>query len=387
MNYLEIILWISFGLLLYTYIIYPILLHFVNRLISSNSSKISQSSHALPSVSIVIAAYNEEKIIAKKLENCLQLDYPSERIEVFVASDGSSDRTNDIVKTHLSKDNRIHLVELPRTGKSGVLNRAMNNVQNEIVVFSDANTEFDKNALIRLVTHFDDPAVGCVCGRLIYRNPGEIVSGEGESFYWRYETALKKMESRLGYVAGANGAIYAIRRCLFEPLPRKTINDDFVISMRIVEKGYKSLYEEDAVAYEDVAPGIESEFNRHVRDGAGHYIAMTHLLGLLNPFLGIRSFIYWSHRILRWIAPFILVLLFLINIGLISHTFYRNIFILQFMFYILAIIGLLMVKYKGLPFILYIPFYFCNLNLALLFGFFRAVMGKQKMTWERTERA
>jgi len=373
-----------FGVLLYTYFLYPLFLYIVSKTLSSSPI---ETNSEFPSVSIVIAAYNEENIITEKLENCLQLDYPPGKVEIWIASDGSNDNTNDMVRARAERDERIHLLELPRTGKSGVINQAMKYVQNDIVVFSDANTEFEKNALQKLVTHFHDPEVGCVCGRLVYRNPGEIVSGEGESFYWRYETALKKMESKLGYVAGANGAIYAIRRELFEPLPKKTINDDFVVSMRIVSKGYKSLYEENAIAYEDVAPEMESEFKRHVRDGAGHYLAIGHLLSLLNPLVGIRSFIYWSHRILRWAAPFILVLLLLINIGLLNHAYYRGIFILQVVFYLAAIMGFLIVKKKRLPFFIYIPFYFCNLNLALLLGFFKVLTGRQKITWERTERS
>jgi cellulose synthase/poly-beta-1,6-N-acetylglucosamine synthase-like glycosyltransferase len=298
----------------------------------------------------------------------------------------SSDNTNEIVKSYFSKDKRIHLLECQRTGKSGVINKAMPYIKNDIVVFSDANTEYTPDALKFLVRHFFDPTIGCVCGRLVYRNPEEVISGWGESFYWRYETFLKRMESRLGYVAGANGAIYAIRRALFKPLPPKTINDDFTISMRIVEKGWKCIYEENAIAFEHVAPTMGSEFKRHIRDGAGHYIAVTHLVKLLNPFLGVRSFIYWSHRILRWSAPFILISLFISNWILAKDTFYSFFLLLQIGFYISAIIGLLIIRFRRLPLFMYVPFYFCNLNLALFFGFLKVISGRQKMTWERTER-
>ena len=341
----------------------------------------------MPAVSIIIAAYNEEKVIGKKIENCLSLDYPAGLLDVWIASDGSSDKTNEIVKAYAGKDKRIHLLELPRTGKSGVINKVMASVKNEIVVFSDANPEFMQDALKNLAKHFQNNEVGCVCGRLVYRNPTRGISGESESAYWRYETALKKMESRIGYVAGANGAIYAIRRELFEPLDRNTINDDFEISMKIVIKGFKCIYEENAIAYEDVAPDMESEFKRHVRDSAGHYSAVCHLPGLLNPFLGMRSFIYWSHRILRWAAPFILILLFIINIMLLKNSFYMKFFVLHAGFYVLAVIGLLNIKSRRLPLFIYLPFYFCNLNLALLLGFIKAASGKQQAMWERTERA
>jgi cellulose synthase/poly-beta-1,6-N-acetylglucosamine synthase-like glycosyltransferase len=340
----------------------------------------------LPRVSMLIAAYNEEKVIAAKIENCLQLDYPKGFLKIWIASDGSSDRTNDIVKKYAAIHKNINLLEFPRTGKSGMLNKAIEAIEDKIVVFSDANTEYATDAIKKLVKHFEDPSVGCVSGRLIYRNPGETISGKGESFYWRYETYLKKMESKLGYVAGANGAIYAIKRELFEPFSPRTINDDFTLSMKIVKRGFKCLYEENAMVYEDVAPTMISEFNRHVRDGAGHYIAMISLRGLLNPLLGLRSFIYWSHRILRWLAPFLLILLFVINIFLLSDDLFKVFFAFQVIFYFLALLGWFGLKYIKMPFILYVPFYFCNLNLALLIGFFKAVANTQKTTWERTER-
>jgi cellulose synthase/poly-beta-1,6-N-acetylglucosamine synthase-like glycosyltransferase len=263
----------------------------------------------------------------------------------------------------------------------------MQQIKDEIVVFSDANTKYDPNSIKKLIVHFTNPKVGCVCGRLVYRNPGEILSGKGESFYWRYETALKKLESKIGYIAGANGAIYAIRRSLFEPLPMKTINDDFTVSMKIVEKGFKSLYEENALAHEEVAPNMKSEFKRHVRDGAGHFIAIGYLLKLLNPFLGVRSLIYWSHRIFRWVAPFMLILVFISNILLIDRLFYLGLFLIQVMFYAFALIGLFSEREnRKLPFLTYIPFYFCNLNAALLYGFIRVISGVQKTTWESTTR-
>lgn len=337
-------------------------------------------------VSILIAAHNEENVIGHKIENCLKLDYPSEALDIWIASDGSSDRTNEIVKDFVEKSQRVHLLEFPRSGKAAVLNQAMQYIKSEVVVFSDANTEYATDAIKALVSGFFDSKVGCVCGKLVYRNPKELNSGKGEGLYWRYENALKKMESRIGWVAGANGAIYAIVKDLFEPIPAGTINDDFMISMRIVKKGFKCTYEEKAIAYEDVAPTVSGEFNRHIRDGAGHYLAIKHLVGLLNPFLGLRSFVFLSHRILRWIAPMVILSLFLVNMLLLKNEFYKIVFFVQIVFYLLALSGLIMVKSRPISILFYVPFYFCNLNLALLLGFVRAVIGKQKATWERTER-
>ncbi len=387
--FLEAVFWSGVIVILYSYIGYPALLLLLNRLIPADKPLAENS--RLPKVSLVIAAYNEEKVIGDKIKNSLEIDYPEGSFEVVIASDGSTDGTNKIVREWAARDRRVRLLELPRSGKSEAINRAMERINGEIAVFSDANTVYSPDSIKRLVRRFNDPdsMTGCVCGRLVYRNTGRAASGRGEGLYWRYETFLKVLESRLGFIAGANGAIYAIRKGLFEPLARGTINDDLVISMRIVRKGYRSVYEEKAVAYEDVAPTVESEFRRHVRDGAGHYIAAVHLMGLLNPLLGTRAFIYLSHRVLRWGAPFLMIMMLSANIALKGEPFYALLLVPHIGFYLLAASGLFVIKTMPwpLPFYVYGPFYFCNLNLALLFGFLKALTGSQGPAWERTERA
>lgn len=381
---LEIIYWIFISVILYAYIGYPILLYLLSNLYSS-SNKNNKPTTA-PSVDLLIAAYNEERVICSKIENSLLIDYPSDLFNIWVVSDGSNDNTNQIVRKYAENNKNVHLLEFKRAGKSVVLNQAMDYISGEIIVFSDANTQYSTDSIKKLIENFKEPKVGCVSGRLIYRNPGGSISGTGESFYWRYETALKKMESKIGFVAGANGAIYAIRKKLFVPFPPRTINDDFTASMVVVKKGFKSIYEENAIVYEDVAPTMQSEFKRHVRDGAGHYIAIIHLLGLLNPFLGVQSLIYWSHRIFRWIVPFLLISIFILNAFLLDNLVYKILFIFQCFFYTLSIIGWSTINFRKVPFFIYVPFYFCNLNLALFLGFFKAIMNKQKTTWERTDR-
>lgn len=381
-----ILFWVCAVLLFYTYFGYLFILLIAVRFISEKNVEQRNMAEDLPTVDLLIAAYNEEKVIDRKIRNSLGQDYPKELLKIWIASDGSSDNTVSISKEYAETYENVHLLDFDRMGKSNVLNKALPKMKSDIIVFSDANAEFSKDALKKMIKHFSDKKVGCVCGKLVYSNPGEIVSGKGESFYWKYETLLKKLESRIGYVAGANGAIYAIRNNLIDSLSPGTINDDFVLSMKIVQKGYKSLYEEDALAYEEVAPSVEHEFKRHVRDGAGHYIAMAHLLGLLNPFLGIRAFIYWSHRVIRWIAPFVIIALFWANTYLLGSLLYNVTFSLQVIAYVLAISGLFLHKKKKLPFFVYIPFYFFNLNIALFFGFVKAISGRQHMTWESTER-
>ncbi|MBI4948565.1 MAG: glycosyltransferase family 2 protein [Deltaproteobacteria bacterium] len=384
---LEVVFWAGLATIAYTYAVYPLALIAVARLGPERKYHENGAARALPAATLVIAAYNEEAVIAKKIENSLALDYPQGLLTVIIASDGSSDSTNGIVSGYAGKFGNIRLLSLPRSGKGSAINAAMREVASDIAVFTDANTELEKNALKRLSRRFLDPDVGCVSGRLVYRNPSGNISGRGEGAYWRYEAMLKRFESRIGYVAGANGAIYAIRRELFEPLEKSAINDDFTISMKVVEKGRLSIYEEEALAYEDVAEDASGEFMRHVRDGAGHYIAMLHLLALLNPALGARSFIYWSHRVLRWAVPFIMVALIFLNMRLLDGALFETLFYIQAIFYSTALLGLAASRARSLPFFVYIPFYLCNLNLALLIGFIKAVLGAQKPAWEKAGRA
>lgn len=376
---------ISLFLLFHTYFFYPITLFFLQRFNKRNVREKDKISDFIPNVKMIIAVYNEEKIIKEKIKNCLSLDYPIKKLKFLFASDGSNDKTNSIIKAHLNQ--QIQLLELKRGGKTKTLNEALKFVSEEICVFSDANTMYESQTIKELVKNFFNKKVGCVCGKLVYRNPKKVLSGEGESSYWRYETQLKIMESRMGYVAGANGAIYAIRSSLFENIPEDIIiNDDFFISMKIVLRGFKSIYEENALAYEEVAPSATSEFQRHVRDGAGHYNAVIYLWRLLNPFLGWKSYIYWSHRILRWLAPFLLIVVYLLNYYLIDFPIFFMLFFLQTTFYFSAGLGFLLSKKINIPILFYIPYYFCNLNIALILGFAKFLTKKQKAAWDSTER-
>jgi len=378
----EIMFWTGLSALVYAYFGYPVMLFILSRSIKRDPVP---GVGLYPSVTMIIAAYNEAKVIGGKLQNCLALNYP--KINFIVASDGSSDATNAMVETLAESDARVRLLALPRGGKACAINAAMAEATGEIVVFSDANTIYEPESVSKLVPFFADAQVGCVSGRLAYKNPALVISGEGESAYWRYEMGLKRMESRLGYVAGASGAIYALRRDLFKPLPAGTINDDFLISMRVVQRGYKSIYVESAIGYEEVAPDVSGEFRRHVRDGSGHYLAIAHLAGLLNPFLGMRAYIYWSHRILRWLAPFILILVFIANVALAKEqVYYASLLLLQSCFYLLALAGYAASKSRRVSFLFYVPFYFCNLNLALLLGFLKVISGRATQTWESTQR-
>lgn len=374
--------WTFVFLILYTYFFYPILLVLINKFYGCKKFTTNTDLN----IDFVILAYNEEKVIDWKINNSLEALTEFKNSKLWIVSDGSSDSTVEIVSKYLQNP-KIRLLKLKRSGKSQAINKAMKELCGDIVVFSDANIEYNSNTILELVSPFSDSRVGCSCGKLVFKNPGKVISGEGESFYWKYENLLKKLESKIGYVSGATGAVYAIRRTLFKELPLNCINDDFTISMNVVNQGYKCLYAENAIVYENVAPSVESEFKRHIRDATGHYISIFHLSGLLNIFRGMSSFIFWSHRIIRWSVPLILFAVLILNYFLIANIEYLILFSIQIIFYILAILGLFFYRFKNIPFIIFAPFYFCNLNLALLLGLFNALFFKQKGMWESTERS
>ena len=380
---MEYLFWLSALIIFYTYFGYPILLMIIepkkriNTIIDFNNWDIK--------FEFLVLAYNEEKVIKKKIENSLLILKNFKNAKLRVVSDGSTDMTNRICNSYTSHPQFI-FSPLSRSGKSQAINKIMNLLEAEIVVFSDANVEYTEKTLVNLLEPYKNPTIGFTCGKVVYNNPGEIVSGKGESFYWKYENFIKKQESKIGFIAGATGAVYSIRRNLFLPLKSNCINDDFTISMNIIKQGFKSKYVEDAIVYESVAPTVEAEFNRHVRDATGHYLSLLHLKSLLNPFLGMSSFVFWSHRVFRWLVPFLLIFLFILNRILITNQFYLLLFCLQFLFYSLALFAFLFRKMGKLPFFLFIPFYFCNLNTALFIGFIKSIFTIQNGMWESTKR-
>ena len=335
------------------------------------------------SVSLIISAYNEENIILDKLNNCLSLNYPHKKLEIIVASDGSTDETNSIINNFGS--DRILYFDLPRMGKVNVLNEIVPKANGEILVFSDANTIYEKDAIIELVKCFNKKSIGCVCGNLKLLNPNKDEI-DGESSYWKYEKWIKKLESKMGVVAGANGAIYAIRKNLFEALPSNTINDDFHISMTIFEKGYDIIYSEQAIGSEYVAKDFFSEFKRHIRDGAGHFREMFSFISLLNPFKGKYFFSYLSHRVIRWLGCFFMISLFITNIVLKDNEYFLLLFYIHTAFYLAILILFVLKSFKINIWVLNFPLFFISTNIAILVGFIKNIIGKQSVKWDSTER-
>jgi cellulose synthase/poly-beta-1,6-N-acetylglucosamine synthase-like glycosyltransferase len=369
----------SVYLIAYTYVVYPCVIWLMARMRSCSGESLNELV-VFPMVSIVIAAYNEGNIIKKKIENCFSMDYPIDRFEVVIGSDGSTDQTCNLASEYLDK-RPLKLLACERRGKVSTINNIVEQCKGDVLVFTDANSILDSGALKELIKLIQLPGVGCVSGLLRLRKQGEHLGARGESFYWKYETFIKLQENQLGAVAGANGAIYALRRELFVPLDVRTINDDFTISMMVYYQKLRVLLAEKATAYEYTSPDAAGEFRRHVRDSAGHYRAMLELGGLLNPFLGMPFFCYVSHRVIRWLVPFCLVGVYLFSFMLRDSTFFRVSFFVQTAGYV-GFFSILPFVLRGRNIgIIYAPYYFLLLNLALIVGFFKFCCGGQRALW------
>lgn len=377
-----LLFWGSLGLIFYTYLIFPLLV--ILRGLAWPKRYRIQEPGTLPVVSVVIAAYNEEKAIAEKLDNILSLDYPADRLEVVIASDGSTDRTDAIVRRY--EDRGIKLLSLPRLGKAGALNAAVSASKGEILVFSDANSMYKSDAIRSLVRPFADPTVGGVAGNQRYlKKKGVADAGAGERSYWNFDRILKQFESSAGNAIAATGAIYAIRRSLFEPV-MEGVTDDFFTSTSVIAQGYRLVFAPDAVAYESVAGTSGMEFGRKVRViTRGLRAVLVARRELLNPFrYGFYAIQLFSHKVLRRIIVYPLLVMFLVNPFLWqSGPFYQLAMLGQLGFYSLALMGFVLDGTRlGRRKIFALPFYFCLVNAAVLVASLNIIRGQQIKRWE-----
>ncbi len=379
--------WISLGILLYTYLIYFLVVLIPAKFVARKAPKINQITD-WPGVTLVIAAYNEERFIAEKLQNSIMLDYPTEKLSILVVSDGSVDNTMNIVREF----NQVqHFHEPERRGKIHAVDRIMKFIKTPVVVFTDANTLLNTEAIKNIMRHYQDEKVGGVAGeKRVISTESDSASGAGEGLYWKYESMLKKADSDLHTVVGAAGELFSIRTNLYQSPPPDTIIEDFYLSMKIVAQGYRFVYEPDAYAMEGPSATTEDEWKRKVRISAGGLQAIARLTNLLNPFrYGVTSFQYISHRVLRWtLAPLSLVVILISNVFLFSYAFFFELMLYaQLAFYLLAIIGHTF-RNKKIPIKgFFVPYYFTLMNLSVFFGLFRILKGKQSVVWEKAERA
>lgn len=385
--YLSIIFWFCLLLVFYSYFGYGVLLYLLIRVKRIIKKPAKPDPNYLPHVTLLVAAYNEENYIKEKIDNSLSLDYPKNKIEFLFVTDGSDDKTPDIIKEYP----QIKLMHRPeRQGKIMAVERAMPEVHGEIVVFTDANTLLNKEVILNIVRHFSNEKVGVVSGekRILNRNIDEA-AGAGEGFYWKYESKLKKWDDELYSVMGAAGELFAIRASLFEPIPKDSLIEDFYMSFKIIEKGYKIAYEPDAYALEEPSASVKEELKRKIRIAAGGIQSIVRLKELLNPFkYGVVTFQYISHRVLRWtLAPLALPIIFVANALLLNHgLLYKSLFIGQVFFYLAALLGLMLEKKHIRLKLLFIPYYFCMMNYAVYMGFLRFLKGSQSVLWEKAAR-
>ncbi len=366
---------LALGVVLYTYVGYPLLLY----LLPLRPRDESHVPGTWPKISILVSAYNEEKHIFDRITNLLDLDYPAERLEILIGSDGSTDRTVDLASQ--VADPRVHvLARSVRCGKPAVLKRLAAQATGEVLVLTDANTLFARDALTQLVKGLSDPQVGGVCGRLML----ESERANCEGVYWNLETGLKVRESRLDSCIGANGAIYAVRREAWPDFPDRTLVDDLVIPLRMRESGWRTIFRPEALAFEEAPRSVRDEMARRIRLGAGGFQALGLCWRSLLFWRGAYAWAFWSHKVLRWLSPFCMLAALLTNSALAGSQPFDGLLALQVEFYALAAAGAILER-SGRRLLL-APRYFVAMNLALMMGFFRFVTGTQRVTWKRVAR-
>ncbi len=371
--------WFFSALVVYVYAGYPILLALLARLFPQENSRSDRFSAR---ASLLISAFNEAQVIGEKVENSLALDYPQGQLEIIVISDCSSDGTDEIVSGYGSRGVRL-LRQPQRLGKTEGLNLAVPQAKGEILVFSDANAIYQRDAVQQLVAHFVDKEVGYVVGNARYRQiEGQVASAESEGLYWRLETWLKQKESEFGSVVGGDGAIYAIRRELFTPLRPTDIND-FLNPLQIVTRGYRGVYEPSAVCFEEAGESFEKEFRRKVRIISRSLNALLRAPSVLLPWVQPRHwFALVSHKLLRWFVPLFLIALLCCNIVLGDWPFFRIVLGLQLLLYSFAAVGWILERNGKSVKLFYLPYYFFLVNLASLFGIFKLLTGSLSPTWQ-----
>lgn len=389
MKVLEILFWLCVSVVLYTYLGYGSLVMILSRFRERSSRAEVSGPAPEPSVTLLVAAFDEGPCLRRKIANALELDYPEEKLRILLVVDGEMDQAS---REAACRSGRIAVLQRSeRRGKMAAINRAMPCVDTDLVVFSDANSMLNREAVRELVRYFADPAVGCVSGeKCVFSGNGDGAGGTGEGIYWRYESRIKSAEAGLGSCIGAVGELYAIRAALFRELPEDTIVDDFSISMDIVRRGYRIAYAPGARAAEPASASLGEEFERKVRISAGGLQSLLRMPGLLNPFRhGVVSFQFLSHKVLRsFFVPPALFACLPLNVALLSNgrSIYLVLFLIQLLFYALVARGLLAKDKAVSSRFLFVPLYVGLMNTAALAGACRYIRGRQPAQWKKARR-
>lgn len=374
----EGIFWLTIGIIFYTYLGYPVLILLLSLLFNNRVKK----GDVEPTVTLLITAYNEEKYIREKLKNTLGLDYPRNKLEIIVASDASTDMTDEIVKEFSERGVILHRVE-GRLGKTATQNSAVKIAKGDIIVFSDAASMYDRDAIRALVRNYADPSVGAVSGRYIYVNPKKSSVGFATILFWNYENFIKSRQTKIKTITGCCGCIYSVRKALYTELPPSIISD-LVEPLTILKKGYRIVFESEALAYEETTEKPRDEFMMRVRVIVRGMNGLIYMKSLLNPFkYPFVSFQLISHKVLRWLVPVFCILIFISNLFLAPvNIVYQILLSAQSMFYLFAFIGIFLERKGVKKKIFYLPLYFCIVNLASLISMFKVFKKENITTWQ-----
>ncbi len=379
MTIVETIFWVSLLFVCFVTFGYPFVLAFWGLFVRTQSIRGENDEKDLPAVSMIIAAYNEEKVIGAKIKNSLDLDYPPEKLEIIVASDGSGDRTDEIANSFREDD--VRLFRYGRMGKTGIQNESVRKANGEIIVFSDANAMYQKTALLKLIRHFTDPKIGCVCGQLVYNSNERRQAGDSEISYWKYEKFIKTMESKVSSLIGVNGSIYAIRKSDYVEIDPDYISD-LVEPLEIVKNGKRVIYEPEAVSEEDASASIEEEFNRKVRILTRSIRGFLLYRELCNPKkYGIFSLQIILHKLCRYLVPAFLLSGAISLVALSHSTFYLILYLLMILVLIFAMIS----KFSGHPIgqraVFRHAYYYIVVNYAIVLAWIRIIKNQKITVW------
>jgi cellulose synthase/poly-beta-1,6-N-acetylglucosamine synthase-like glycosyltransferase len=372
--------WATFALTVYTYVGYPAVVGVLARLLG----RPHRVGPIEPSVTLLIPAHNEAVVIAAKLDNALALDYPRDRLQIRVLSDGSTDGTDDIVRGYEAAGVELQRIE-PRGGKPNAINLGVPQAHGEILLLCDANTLFARDAVRRLVRHFADPAVGAVTGD-VRLTTSDAAYGTGEGLFFRLERFLQISESRLWTAIGVDGGMYAVRRDRYVPNRRDTLVDDFVIAMNVAKSGARVIYDPEAIAIEDSVVDPAQEMRRRMRTTAGGFQSLFEGLGRPRAGQPVLWLGYLSHKVLRWLSAFVLIVMFAANVvAAQASVSYAVLLVLHGLFYAVAATGARL-HHRAMPGIVCLPYFFCLTNAASAGGFWRWWRRAQPVTWTQADR-
>jgi cellulose synthase/poly-beta-1,6-N-acetylglucosamine synthase-like glycosyltransferase len=390
MTYLtiEIIFWACIGAVFYNYVGYPLILFGLSALYQAKTDlrflfgekdrRNTQPADVLPRVAVLMSAYNEEAVIEAKAKNLLDLDYPQERLEIFIGLDAPTDATARLLEPVQS--DHFHVIHYSdRQGKLKVLSALAQRTTAEVLVITDADANLERKCIRHLARHFVDPRVGAVSGEAI-RLVGKNVDPGAEALYWKYESALRFLENRINCSIGSVGCVLAVRNSLFRQ-SKPSIVEDLQIPLDIRFSGYRVVYDPEAIATEGIAPNFSAQFVRRVRVGAGNFQTLFTNFKCLNPKHRLLAFSFFSHRVLRWLAPFFLIIAFLCSVLMVGRLGFAALLVAQIAFYSAALLGYWLKARGKRAGLLTVPFHFCLMNLALFLGLFKYLRGSQSLTW------